>query len=360
MNIENVRVGLQQFSDGWQAVFACQLCLRPFSELLAMRWGFNAQALLGEAADRHKNFIESLYNHNTAQEDSPEQRSLALRAIRIPETGLLLALVGKVRAPTATEAQQRAIEFCYELVATVPTDYRLYPAESGELFDQLTGKTLLAQCQQPAHLAQIMRFEAPVRTSKNRLFVVGLWQAAERSDEQIWRTLGTFPHPVMFNVALRPTFVSHVERMELWNMLHPPQPAEPPKLPYQPLPFEQWTENFISRRLSPWKKFYLLQVHLACPTGLPDSLLRPVGAALTREGPELLSPGFHVEHPADASAAGEWANHLAWLNIEPRPSPAIGMARIRDIADLAETQVALRLPYPPEPGLPSIHFIEKL
>ena len=46
-----------QTLQGWQATFAFQVFHRPAEESLAMRWGFNAGALLDEALDRNRLFI---------------------------------------------------------------------------------------------------------------------------------------------------------------------------------------------------------------------------------------------------------------------------------------------------------------
>src|SRR6186713_868810 len=84
----------------WQALFACQVCIYSFDKLEKNRWGFNASALLDEALDRQKLFLESQYNYNIFQEDAANQRTLALRCIQIPGSGLLLALIGKVCGQT--------------------------------------------------------------------------------------------------------------------------------------------------------------------------------------------------------------------------------------------------------------------
>ena len=283
MAIEQVWLEPGQDGDTWQMSFACQVCLRPFSERVALKWGFNAQALLAEAADRQRLFIEAQYQGNILSEDPPDKRTVVLRCIRVPGKGLLLALMGKVCAATPELAHQQSIQYCRELVSAFPTDYRIYPAISQTAFEKLAGKDMLEKCTSTDTLAKILRFEmAPIPS----VHVFGCWQTSDRSDEQIWRALGNYPEAVVLNISLRQTQIQFAERQILWNLIqgHPSATEDPQA--QAPMPLAKWAEELIKRRMSPWKKFYYLQVHLACPAAVSTSITRPIGAAITRETPD--------------------------------------------------------------------------
>lgn len=346
--------------NGWQAIFACQVCVQSFAEVQKLRWGFNAAVLLVEALDRQKLFLESQFHGNPLEDIEPEGRALALRAIRIPETGLLLALVGKKSAASPDQARQSAIDYCDELVATFPYDYKIHPAVTQKVFEKLTGKNLLATCQTPPTMAQILRFETALRTPNTLAQVNGCWGTSDRSDEQIWRKLGNHPQPAMLNISLRPASLDYEERQALWEMqqVHNPSESLSPAHPSQP--FDKWAEPFITRRLNPWKHFYLVQVHLLAPAGVTDSLIRPIASAMTRESPELQSPGFIAHYPANESIAHTWSQNIAQLVFSPTRLNQSSVSRLSDLADLNEAHSVFRFPYPPEAGLPGVKFIDKL
>lgn len=354
-------IELSPAASGWEARFALQVCLQPLAELQRLRWGMNAAVLMSEALDRQRLFIESQFHGNPLNEPPSGERALALRALARPGQGILLTLIGRVRATDPEQAQERAREYCQEVTSTFPYDYKLHPALTRPAFKQLTGQDVLAACTQPHSLAQILRFESPIRTRGSLAYLTGFWQTSDRADEQIWRVLGNFPHPVLFNVTLQPAILEGDERQVLWEM------KTLSSAPYQEIssqhpaqPFEKWMEPFIERRLNPWKRYYLAQVHLLCPAGVSHSLARPVAAALTRETADLLAPGFLIAHPPDSAAAQEWCARLQVLDLTPlRPSSA-RLARLSDLADLNEACCIFRFPYPPDPGLPGVNFLPPL
>lgn len=354
-------VELQPASTGWHAQFAVQVCLQPLAELQKLRWGFNAGALMNEALERQKLFIESQFHGDPLKEPPGGARALALRAHTLPGEGIVLALLGKVQAESESTAHQKALEYCREITSTFPYDYKLHPALTRATFRKLTGQDLLTACQNPQSLARIMRFESPIRTRNNLAYITGFWQTSERADEQIWRVLANFPHPVLYNVTLQPGILEGDERQLLWDM------KTVAAVPYQEVsnlhpaqPFDKWVEPFIERRLNPWKRYYLVQVHLLCPAGVPDSLVRPVGAALTRESGDLLAPGFFVIHPAHSSAAQSWCARLQSLELTPLHQQTTRLSRLSNLADLNEACCVFRWPYPPEPGLPGVTFLPPL
>lgn len=353
-------IELARSETGWQAMFACQVCVQAFAEVQKLRWGFNAAVLLVEALDRQKLFIESQYHGNPLQEIAPEERAIAFRAIRLPSAGLLLALVGKVSAASQEKAHELGLAYCDELVSTFPYDYKIHPALTKAVFNKLIGKNLLAACQTPPTMAQILRFETALRTKNGLIYVNGCWQTSDRSDEQIWRTLGNYPRPALLNISLRPAILDNDERQLLWDMQQVSSPSDSISQAHPAPPFDKWAEPLINRRINPWKHYFLLQMHLLAPSGVTDSLARPIGSAITRESPELFSPGFITHYPANDMRAREWNQNLENLVFAPTHLNPSSLSRLTDIADLNEAHSAFRFPYPPEAGLPGVKFIGQL
>jgi len=154
-------------------MFAFQIGIRSFDERLKLKWGFNSAVLLEEALDRQKLFIESqLYNN--PMDNRIEQRTLALRCICVPKSGLLLGLVAKVLAESQEKAQSFALNYLRELESIFPYDYTVRPATSMEEFNRLTGKEILSKCNVPTSIAQIRRFESPLQKSKGIFRIVGI------------------------------------------------------------------------------------------------------------------------------------------------------------------------------------------
>lgn len=350
-------VELTQSGQDWQAVFACQVCVQPFAEVQKLRWGFNAAVLLVEALDRQKLFIESQFHGNPLKEPSSGKHAIALRCTRLPAEGLLLALVGRVQSNSQEKAREKALEYCSELASTFPYDYKIYPAATPQAFQKLTGRELLESCQSAQSMAQLLRFEKQIRTQKGLGYVNGFWQTSDRSDEQTWRTLGNYPRPVMLNISLQPAILEEEERQFIWDMKTVSFPSENISQMHPAQPFDKWVEPFLERRLNPWKRYYLMQVHLISPAGVTDSLARPIGAALTRETADLLSPGFLTVFPANDNLASEWRTRLERLEITPVHFNPTSLSRLSDLADLNEAHSVFRFPYPPEAGLPGVTFI---
>ncbi len=353
-------VELSQFGQGWRASFACQFCVQPFETLQKKRWGFNAAALVTEALDRQKLFIESQFHGSPFDEPRPNKNTLALRITRLPGEGLLLALVGMATAKNKEEARANALEYCHELTSTFPHDYTTHPASTQQAFQKLTGRELLASCQTAQSMAQILRFEKQIRTQNGLAYVNGFWQTSDHSDEQTWRILGNHPQPAMLNISLQPAILEGEERQFLWDMKTVSVPFENISQMHPAQPFDKWVEPFIERRLNPWKRFYLMQTHLLAPAGVTDSLARPIGAALTRENDNLLSPGFMTVYPANSISAQEWRAHIERLELTLTYFNPSRLSRLSDLADLNEVHSVFRLPYPPETGLPGVKFIEPI
>jgi hypothetical protein len=337
-------------------MFACQIGVRPYKERERFKWGFSAAFLLEEALDRQKLFVESQLATNPIDEPG-DQRTLALRCMCVPNSGLRLALVAKIRAASQGEAHASALSYCRELESVFPYDYTLRPAMTEGEFLQFTGRALLGQCNHPASIALIQRFENPLRTSKGILRLMGIWQTNLRSDEQIWRALANCPEETILNISIRPTILFEGERRALLAMknashLEQGEASDEPFLQN----YEAWVDQFISRHVSPWNRYFYLQVHLASPKGIDEYVFRSIGSSITREVPDKASPGFQVIHPKDNNNAVEWSNYLDCLEMIHTNSSLL-LPRLSELANLGEVQSVFRLPYPPEAGLSGVEFL---
>ncbi|MFZ5818301.1 MAG: hypothetical protein ACOYYJ_00230 [Chloroflexota bacterium] len=349
-------IGMQNYS--WQAMFACQIGIRSFEERVQLKWGFNAAVLLEEALDRQRLFLESQLLNNPI--DNPiEQRTLALRCICAPKKGLLLGLIGKVLAETQDKAWSFASNYLREIEAIFPYDYTIRSATSQEAFERITGREILRNCTDPASIACIRRFESPLQTSQGVCRVVGIWQTGKRSDEQIWRALAHYPQNILLNISISPTTLYEGERRALLEMrqsLKTPEssPSEEPYLQN----YDAWIDPFINRYISPWNKFFNLQIHLVSRWAIDEYLFRSIGSSITRDNPERSAAGFQVLRPMNKSEAIGWIGHLECLDMV-RTTNNLLLPRLSELASIDEVHAVFRLPYPPEPGLPDINFLEE-
>ena len=343
----------------WQAMFACQIGIRPFEERLKLKWGFSPEFLLNEALGRQKLFVESQLSRNPIDNQS-EHRTLALRGICLPGKGLLLGLVAKVWAELQEKVQLIASNYLREIEFVFPYDYTIKPAKSMGEFNRITGKEILEKCNDPASIAQIRRFESPLQTTKGVFRMLGQWQTGMRSDEQIWRALAQYPQEILLNISIKPTILFESERTALLKMkqsaqMSPDTPSDEPYLKN----YAAWIDPFIDRYISPWNRYFYLQVHLASPNEIGEYIFRNVGSAITRENPESASPGFQVVHPLQKKEVREWCGHLEDLdNIYTNSS--LLLPRLSEIASLDEAHAVLRFPYPPETDLPGVVFMNDL
>lgn len=353
----------QEFPDidrkfSWQAMFVCQIGVLPFEERLKLKWGFSPAFLLEEAIDRQKLFIEAQLSNNPIDKQL-EYRTLALRCICVPNSGVLLGLVAKVLAESQEKAQLCALNYFREIESIFPYDYTIRPAISLDEYNRLTGREIIKKCNHPSSIAQIRRFERPLRTSKGVFRILGIWQTGMRSDEQIWRVLAQYPQEILFNVLISPTTLFEGERRALLEMKKSVQISKdmPPDEPYLQN-YETWIDTFINRYISPWNRYFYLQVHLASPVEIQEYIFRSIGSSITRENPELASPGFQAVHPLNKNDVRDWCNHLDCLdNIQTNDS--ILLPRLSELASLDEAHAVFRLPYPPETGLPNVVFLEE-
>jgi len=338
---------LTQMQDGWNATFAFQVFHRPADEWLKMRWGFNAAALLDEAIDRQKLFIESQsITEDEFRAGALPNRTLALRGINIPDTGLQIGLLGKTDAPSKEQAQQSGLRYAREIYSTFPHDFLIVPAKSQEEYRQLAGEGLLTS---KASVAQIRRGLVSIFSTRYQ-YLTGFWQTGIRSNEQIWRALAAMPNPAMFNIILQPSALFDNERQILAEIKK--RLASTEKDPSVIAVNIPWIENCIKRRLAAWKKNFILQVHLVVEGELDDNLPRSIGSALTRDTGDLPLPGSLVTGPETETESQIWREKIRRLEIIQ------SSIHLDDLADLDEAFAVFRFPYRPESGLPGANFLE--
>ena len=338
---------ITQTQKGWQAVFAYQAIHRPGDEWIKMRWGFNALALLDEALDRYKLFIDSqTVNELEFRTGTVQNNALALRGIHSPELGLKMVLLGKSCAPGREKAQQCAEQYAREVSSTFPYDFILVPAETENDFQDFGGNDLLTH---DVKVAQIQRGLLPLPAAHAPPYLMGLWQSGPRSNEQIWRALSAMPQPALFNILIQPSFLYPNEKhilLDIKKRISDPGQNNESISAYIP-----WVEDYIKRRLEVWKRFFLVQVHLVID-GRMENLIRSIGSVLTQDSDKLSLPGYQVRYPVSPDEGKQWLENIRSLDLtesSPRPD---------DLADTEEVFSIFRFPYRQEMGLPGANFSE--
>jgi hypothetical protein len=337
-----------QTGEGWHSVFAFQVFHRPAEEWVKMRWGFNAAALLEEALDRCKLFLEAQAINESLYFDKEQPIcSLALRGINFPGRGVQMALLGKVTT-TSQQVEQAGSDYARKIFSVFPQDFILQPAKTQKEYYSLAGGELIAR--QP-HVASIQRGSVLIPPMRPQQEIQGLWQASARSNEQIWRTLSNMPQAVMLNILIQPALLLKNEKERLLQIKLTLLDAE--KKSDELLHYHSWLEEHIKRRLAPWKKFFLIQVHALFESAEDNNFLQSIGSAITRDSNDLPLPGFEIIHPGSEVEKKEWLENIQSLTISHR-------REMDNIADLDEAFAVFRFPYQPEAGLPGANFIGPL
>ena len=340
-------LNLMQTSEGWQAAFAFQVFHRASEEWMKMRWGFNAGALLEEALDRYKLFVESqAVNETEFHIGTMQNNTLVLRGIHSPELGLKMALLGKSSALDKEQARQSARQYAREVFSTFPHDFLLTPAETENAYHQLCGESLLNK---NVNIAQIQRGRIPFATAQGPRYLMGLWQSSSRSNEQIWRALSAMPQEALFNIIIQPTILYAAEKHALLDVKKSISNAGQNNETISA--YVPWAETYIERRLAVWKKFFLAQVHLAVD-GEMEILIRSIGSALTRDSDDLSLPGYQTLYPNPKIENEQWRNNIRSLELVQ------SSLHMDELADVDEVFSIFRFPYRPEAGLPGANFVE--
>ncbi len=208
-------------------------------------------------------------------------------------------------------------------------------------------------------LAQIKRFEVPVRLDQSPLILQGLWQSGPRIHEQIWRSLAASVHPLLMNISIRSTVLYEKERERLLECAEGVSQSTSDELlnPRTMSALKRWNETYIERRLAPWKKFFYLQIVFASPQKIDENLCRIVGTSLTWSTDSASLPGYHVVVP-QFEEGPVWQRKLRNLDFIFSGS-ALPVPRLTEVADMEEVFAVMRLPYsPPEDGFPDVKFAE--
>lgn len=347
-----------QTPENWQATFALQVFHRPAAEWLAMRWGFNAGALLDEALDRHRLFIESQALSEAAflANDQLADRTLTLRGINLPGEGLQMALLGKASAPEKAQAQQAARDYAREIFSIFPHDFIVKPAEEKTDYDRLCGRDFFAKSPQTAAIQRGMAFIPPMEKHQ---YLSGIWQASHRAHEQVWRALSNMQKTTMLSITIQPAIMYAGEKEMLlqakkWiSDIETNADEDVDKEQEENIYSDHlaWAEAQIKQRLIPWKKFFQLQIHVLVDGAVDENLLRSIGAAITRDTNENSMPGFQISRPNSREEEREWRERIRSLDFVP-----VSM-HINDLADIDEVFAVFRFPYRPEAGLPGTNFI---
>jgi len=342
-----------QTREGWQATFALQIFHRPSAEWLAMRWGFNAGALLDEALDRYKLFLESQSLNETTflANDQPAERTLALRAINLPGQGVQMAFLGKANAPEKAIAQQAARDYAREILSTFPHDFIVQIAEEKKDHDRLFGRDFFAGNPQAA---AIQRAAVPVPSLDKHPYISGVWQSSQRANEQIWRALSNTRKSTMLNITMQPSILFDGEKKMLLDAQENIAVIESNGRKMEENYYSahiMWAKSYVKRRLASWKKFFQLQLHVLADGTVDENLLRSIGSVITRDANENTLPGFQTLRPNSREDEKKWCEQILSLDFVAVPM------HINDMADVDEAFAVFRLPYLPEAGLPGASFI---
>lgn len=344
-----VYVEAVQNKSAWQSVFAFQVFHRPTDEWIKMKWGFNSGALLDEAFDRFKFFLESQTTSDEFQsEDDENTHTLALRCINLPGIGVQAAILGRVIGENREQSILAGQAYAREIFSTFPYDFVLEPAVSHADLERLTGAELFGNA---TNVTFIQRDKAFIPPMLRHQYMPGLWQTSPRAIDQVWRAMFALPKKAMLNVTLRPSTLYENERQLLLDVKKKlPEAAREEGLFS---PHIEWVNAYIKRRLAPWRKLFQMQVHVLAADEPDESLLRSIGSAFTRNSNETPTPGFQVTYPNDEKEQALWAEQVRLLDFIPQPR------RMDDVADIDEVFSVFRLPYRQEAGLPGVGLIER-
>jgi len=304
----------------WHAMFACQLGVMDHQSWAGLRWGFNAGILFEEALERQRLFLESQHSYDVEQGlEFSAIRAIAFRFINM-DRGLSIVLIGKVTAKTKEQVEVLAFDYFRELTSTFPYDYILAPATTRDKFNEVTGFELFTENDDCLDVVQIKRCENPIPANRKLPFMLGLWQSGGRSHEQIWRSLVSAKQRIIFNVILRPTVLYDNDMAIYANLSSEFENYQPDKENEKVFHlYKEWYENFIVRRLTPWKKYFYLQFHIVSSDVINENLIRSIGTVLT-QSLQMQNPksqilhGYQIVRPP-LKRRREWAEKIYNMHI---------------------------------------------
>jgi hypothetical protein len=252
---------------------------------------------------------------------------------------LQLSLLGKVCAPTEERVKQDALEYAHELASTFPIDFIFTPQETREAYLQAIGWEFFSN---PCPVvSQIWRGKIDLPVERGIRPLNGLWQTSNRASEQVWRALGTMPRPSMLNITLRSMALTDGDRKFLDDIHQELKKGKDNDSLHTSVLQANltWAENYFKRRLTPFKKFFHLQVSLLVQDKFDSGLARTIGEAYTRDTPNQPLTGYRIIHPSSETEAHLWREKISSLGLIPTPH------RLDDIADIDEVFAVFQLPY---------------
>jgi hypothetical protein len=332
------------------------------------KWGLLADALLEEAIDRQRLFIEAQHPADIMmQSELPDHRTLALRCIRDPsQPDLVLVLIAKVCAFDPDSAGVAALHYWEKLKALLPYDYVYKPVASRAEFSRLSGCEVLNKALESADcpvgcLVEIGRFEEVLTDSSIAVYLLGKWQSSGLGNEQVWRALAGCSVPIMLNITLRPTVFLDQERLALLDMRQAMERvAQSSAGALFPLEIEL-AAQVHRERLSGLRYPFLMQVHLIAVSEVPEYIPCAVATAFTHyEKGKTLPVGYRVLKAATSNRVASHLHDLLLLEpilinntlADPR------FSRLRYMVDALEACAAFRFPFPPDGGIPGVSFAQ--
>ena len=346
----------------YHAVFAARIVLKSFDELMEIKWGFSHDALLKEARDRQRIFVEAHhYAEDMGLADPPDSRTLALRTICEPSNpNLQIFLLGKICAPDFEGARTQILNYWHEISSLFPYDYSLKPIQTQAEFASISNycstdadKPYLGTC------IEITRYEGILQSEKTVLNGIGVWNSTLASNEKIWRVLASSPVEVMLNITLRPTIVYEDELGMLAQVIETSDAiAHDSKNPLTRQDAELINRLYLERARS-MGYAYLAQLHVVSPGRLPEYVPRAIASALTHYRQEHSRElGYQMRRPQNKN------EHLQWLqsiySLEPCLTPSImkdaRLQRFRYIVNTDEASALFQVPFPSKGGIPGVHF----
>lgn len=347
---------------GYVALFAGKILLKPFEELVAMKWGFSQEALLKEAWDRQKLFVEA---HHYADErgfvEPPDGRTLALRIIHDPSNpNLQIILLGKIHALTQEAAYSSAHDYWHEISSLFPYDYALRPIGDQSELSAISrfcisneGGSLTETC------IEITRFEGLLQSDKTFLSVIGVWNSTLAANEKIWRILASSPSQVMLNITLRPTILFDDELNALAQMVELANTVSHDSSNPLTRQDAELIQKLYLERSKNMIHAYLAQLHLVSPTTIPNYIPRAIGSALTHYKQEHSKElGYQMRRPHNKDELSDWLSAIYWLEFYPTPGliKDVRLQRLRYLTNSAEASALFQLPYPPKGGIFGVSF----
>lgn len=344
-----------------RALFGIRIRPLSFEQRKDFKWGFSAANARQEAVERQQQFVADLRFRSPLDFRSPtNEPTLALHGFHDPaEQGLILCLLGAVNGRDAAEAYALAVDLWRFLTATFPYDYELTPLCTRTDYLNDTGMGLLDKIEGQNEIVELRRFEMRLTTHRGPGFLLGSWQSAGGSDEQVWRALASANQPTLLSVRIQPTTISAPERAKIDALMNisPAGEESPAELVAQ---YCRLGAALYEERKGSWRSPYMMQLHLASLGGVPGYLTRALASAMTYHRDDVSDQsGYQVAIPHETQDVTRWRQALTqvtFANASPASTNQF-MYRLSLLAGLDETLAAFRWPYPPQPGLPGVRFI---